>query len=173
MVRFVFYASDKGKFGFKLLQKMGWSEGKGLGANEDGSVESIKMHKKDDNMGLGASKKNIDNWLENSTNFDALLERLADGENVEKKRKEKKKSKKESDSKKRESSKNEPEKKKAKTEKKEKENRREKDLKEKTKRNKKAISKVEDRLYFKRKLLKGKNVSNYAENDLKAIFGVK
>lgn len=31
---------------------MGWSEGKGLGANQDGSTEAIKMHKKDDNIGI-------------------------------------------------------------------------------------------------------------------------
>ena len=34
-----------------MLQKMGWSEGKGLGASEDGGLEHIKVKMKCDTSG--------------------------------------------------------------------------------------------------------------------------
>ena len=46
-----FLLSDKEKFGVKLMEKMGWSAGKGLGANEHGSVDPIKVSLKSDNRG--------------------------------------------------------------------------------------------------------------------------
>ncbi|CAG8615578.1 2444_t:CDS:2 [Dentiscutata erythropus] len=55
---------------------MGWSPGKGLGINEDGSQECIKLSHKQDNLGVGASKKTIDNWLDNSNAFNDLLKGL-------------------------------------------------------------------------------------------------
>ena len=33
------WANDESKFGQKLMEKMGWQKGKGLGANEDGRVQ--------------------------------------------------------------------------------------------------------------------------------------
>ena len=42
---------DKSKFGYKMLQKMGWSEGKGLGAAEDGALEHVKVKMKCDTSG--------------------------------------------------------------------------------------------------------------------------
>ncbi|KAI1289976.1 PIN2/TERF1-interacting telomerase inhibitor 1 [Halotydeus destructor] len=47
------WAKDCNKFGQKLLEKMGWTEGKGLGANEDGTTEHIKTKYKVDSKGLG------------------------------------------------------------------------------------------------------------------------
>lgn len=41
--------------GFKLLKSMGWSEGKGLGKSEQGSVSSIATSLKVDKTGLGHS----------------------------------------------------------------------------------------------------------------------
>ncbi|CAG8766456.1 6365_t:CDS:2, partial [Racocetra fulgida] len=55
---------------------MGWSPGKGLGMNENGSQECIKLSHKLDNLGIGASKKTIDNWLDNSNAFNELLKGL-------------------------------------------------------------------------------------------------
>ncbi|KAG1674330.1 PIN2/TERF1-interacting telomerase inhibitor 1 [Nymphon striatum] len=40
---------DEDKYGQKMLEKMGWSKGKGLGKNEDGIVENLKVKLKDDN----------------------------------------------------------------------------------------------------------------------------
>ena len=59
-----------------MLSKMGWSPGKGLGVNEDGVKEHIKPSLKQDNLGIGASKKTIDNWLDNSNAFDEIFKGL-------------------------------------------------------------------------------------------------
>ncbi|KAJ2709427.1 hypothetical protein H4R19_004255 [Coemansia spiralis] len=70
------WSQDKGRFGFRMLEKMGWSEGKGLGANEDGQKEHVKIKLKTNAHGVGADKKTIRNWLAHSSGFDALLGRL-------------------------------------------------------------------------------------------------
>lgn len=43
---------DKSGFGFKMLQKMGWKEGSGLGANLDGCTEHVKVSLKTDVGGI-------------------------------------------------------------------------------------------------------------------------
>ena len=40
-------------FGFKMMQKMGWSSGKGLGKELQGQTDAVKVSKKVDNSGLG------------------------------------------------------------------------------------------------------------------------
>lgn len=35
-----------------MLARMGWSEGKGLGAQEDGTTDYVKVQKRLDNRGL-------------------------------------------------------------------------------------------------------------------------
>lgn len=40
--------SDDSKFGKKLLEKMGWEEGKGLGATNQGMIDPIMLRSKDD-----------------------------------------------------------------------------------------------------------------------------
>ncbi|KAJ3209408.1 hypothetical protein HK099_008517 [Clydaea vesicula] len=72
------WADDKSKFGFKLLSKMGWEQGKGLGAKSDGISEHVKVSYKKDTLGVGADKRTIDNWLDNTSAFDALLKNLND-----------------------------------------------------------------------------------------------
>ena len=44
-------------FGYNLMKKMGWTDGKGLGLNEDGETDHIKVRRKRSNAGLGASKE--------------------------------------------------------------------------------------------------------------------
>lgn len=46
---------DKTKFGYRMLQKMGWEEGKGLGVKEDGVIEHIRVRRKHSSGGVGAA----------------------------------------------------------------------------------------------------------------------
>lgn len=43
--------SDETKYGQKMLEKMGWKKGKGLGANEDGMTNHLKVSLKNDKKG--------------------------------------------------------------------------------------------------------------------------
>ncbi|KAI8881675.1 G-patch-domain-containing protein [Backusella circina FSU 941] len=111
----LFWSKDESKFGFRMLQKMGWAPGKGLGVNEDGHKDHVKVRLKDNNLGVGATKKNIDNWLGNTDAFSRLLADLnsqptseASSINGDKKdKKEKKKDKKDKKEKKKDKKKKE------------------------------------------------------------------
>ena len=83
--------TDESKFGQKLLEKMGWSKGKGLGKREDGPTEHIRIAHKTDAEGkslrtigrslltikyLGLGYKEKDNVQEFSAEYDQLLANL-------------------------------------------------------------------------------------------------
>ena len=51
-LKIYFSVSDDSKFGKKLLEKMGWAEGKGLGATNQGIIDPITLKSKDDNKVL-------------------------------------------------------------------------------------------------------------------------
>ncbi|CAH1118460.1 unnamed protein product [Phaedon cochleariae] len=70
------WSQDTNKFGQKLLEKMGWQNGKGLGAKEDGITEHIKVSHKMDSKGMGYKETN-DQWTEHESNFTALLSALS------------------------------------------------------------------------------------------------
>merc|ERR1719494_373340 len=74
--RNVAWTNDTGRFGFKMLEKMGWEKGKGLGANEDGTTSHVKVSRKGDNKGVGSKSSNEDNWLSHQFAFDDLLSKL-------------------------------------------------------------------------------------------------
>jgi len=42
-----------------MLERMGWSEDKGLGKEEDGTKEPIRIAKKRDNSGLNTNQRTI------------------------------------------------------------------------------------------------------------------
>lgn len=89
------WKNDKTKFGLKMLQKMGWTEGKGLGKREDGVSEHVKVAKKSNNLGLGASHDSTGaaGWASTAVSFNGVLEALgkAYGQPSDKKRKKSKK----------------------------------------------------------------------------------
>ncbi|NXI70367.1 PINX1 inhibitor, partial [Anseranas semipalmata] len=72
------WSKDESKFGQKMLEKMGWSKGKGLGAQEQGNTEHIKVQVKNNMLGLGASINYEDNWIAHQDDFNQLLAELND-----------------------------------------------------------------------------------------------
>lgn len=70
------WSKDESKFGQKMLEKFGWSKGKGLGANEDGNVDHVKISVKNDTRGVGCSKNHADNWIAHQDDFNDLLSSL-------------------------------------------------------------------------------------------------
>ncbi|KAI8437439.1 hypothetical protein MSG28_011762 [Choristoneura fumiferana] len=73
------WSNDSNKFGQRMLEKMGWSSGKGLGANENGIVEHVIARYKNDEKGLGFEDRN-DQWTKHEDNFNALLANLSNGD---------------------------------------------------------------------------------------------
>ena len=57
-------------FGKKMLQKMGWSEGKGLGKSEQGVTSHVRVKKREEAAGIGANEpeKMDDQWWHNVYN---------------------------------------------------------------------------------------------------------
>ncbi|XP_037541349.1 PIN2/TERF1-interacting telomerase inhibitor 1 [Nematolebias whitei] len=70
------WSNDDSKFGQKMLERMGWSKGKGLGRSEQGSTDHIKVKVKNDNHGLGANASHEDNWIAHQDEFNELLAQL-------------------------------------------------------------------------------------------------
>ncbi|XP_076873053.1 PIN2/TERF1-interacting telomerase inhibitor 1 [Brachyhypopomus gauderio] len=70
------WSKDESKFGQKMLERMGWSKGKGLGKSEQGATEHIKVKVKNNNLGLGTTVNNEDNWIAHQDDFNQLLAEL-------------------------------------------------------------------------------------------------
>ncbi|XP_055284023.1 PIN2/TERF1-interacting telomerase inhibitor 1 isoform X1 [Moschus berezovskii] len=70
------WSNDDSKFGQRMLEKMGWSKGKGLGAQEQGATDHIKVQVKNNHLGLGATVSNEDNWIAHQDDFNQLLAQL-------------------------------------------------------------------------------------------------
>ncbi|KAL1456384.1 hypothetical protein WDU94_001115 [Cyamophila willieti] len=70
------WSNDSSKFGEKLLLKMGWTAGQGLGANQQGIKEHVKVKVKHDSKGLGF-KDNDQVWVEVENDFSNLLSKLS------------------------------------------------------------------------------------------------
>ena len=168
------WAADKGRFGFKMLQMMGWSEGKGLGINMDGTTAHIKMKKKDNSRGLGAEIGQNDRWDSTMGGFNETLAKLAaqetsggDGEKDKKKKKKKKKDGKDGGSAKKKKRKRDDGDDEAAAEAKKEKRRR------KEERAAKRVAKAERRekklVFAKRR--QNKQVSNYSSKALAEIFG--
>jgi hypothetical protein len=61
-----------------MLKKMGWSEDKGLGKDENGSQRALKVSKKDDMLGLGMKADNAGNlaWNATTSSYNEILNML-------------------------------------------------------------------------------------------------
>ncbi|NWI74819.1 PINX1 inhibitor, partial [Dryoscopus gambensis] len=70
------WSNDDSRFGQKMLEKMGWSKGKGLGAQEQGNPEHIRVKVKNDVLGLGAAINHEDDWIAHQDDFNQLLAEL-------------------------------------------------------------------------------------------------
>ena len=155
------WASDKGRFGLKMLEKMGWKEGQGLGVNEDGITGHVRMKMKANNLGVGAEVGQNDRWNVVANNYSDLLEKLAASKSPPKARKKKQK-KKDADKKKDKKQKKEkkvidPAKAIAKKEKKERRARKE--------------EKRKSRIVADKRKRSARDVSKYSAKDLAEIFG--
>ena len=70
-----------GNVGSKLLQKMGWKEGQGVGKrqrNEETSSEGLRVHLRPDELGIGAQRQSIYNTEDHGhvQSFAAVLSKL-------------------------------------------------------------------------------------------------
>ncbi|XP_073479628.1 PIN2/TERF1-interacting telomerase inhibitor 1-like [Aquarana catesbeiana] len=72
------WTNDDSKFGQKMLEKKVWSKGRGLGAQEQGSMEHIKVQVKNNTLGLGACNNYEDKWIAHQEDFNQLLAELND-----------------------------------------------------------------------------------------------
>ncbi|KAM9779506.1 PIN2/TERF1-interacting telomerase inhibitor 1 [Syngnathus typhle] len=70
------WSNDDSKFGQKLMERMGWAKGKGLGKHEQGDAEHVKVKVKNNTHGLGAGISQEDNWIAHQDDFNDLLAQL-------------------------------------------------------------------------------------------------
>jgi len=140
------WAKDKSNFGHRMLAKMGWKEGKGLGKEQHGTSTNLRgVRRSDETLGIGATTDTHggDGWSQTNQNFHGVLESLrtqhgttesADNKDSKKREKRSKKRKKE----------------------------------------KKTLTLAQNRVSagHSRKMRDAKDLSNKSQEDMAAIFGV-
>ncbi|KAK1117209.1 hypothetical protein K0M31_016906 [Melipona bicolor] len=76
------WSEDSNKYGQRMLEKMGWTSGKGLGVNEQGITKHIHLPLKDDTTGFGYKESVLDEaWIEHPVNFNDFLQKLQENKN--------------------------------------------------------------------------------------------
>jgi hypothetical protein len=74
------WKNDKSAFGFRMLKKMGWKEDTGLGKNEDGRVDNVKLKIRDNCVGLGSEEvtdtSGNNHWGSSVESFENVLSLL-------------------------------------------------------------------------------------------------
>ncbi|XP_055640459.1 titin-like [Toxorhynchites rutilus septentrionalis] len=68
--------NDTSNVGVRMLEKLGWSEGKGLGKREDGMAAPILPKMKQDVEGFGYVGERDDHWTQHGQDFNELLKSL-------------------------------------------------------------------------------------------------
>merc|ERR1712021_156437 len=71
------WAADKNKISNKLMEKMGWREGEGLGKEGNGMLNPIGVKYKMDNLGFGCTQKYDKQWVAHQDSFNDLLAGLS------------------------------------------------------------------------------------------------
>jgi len=140
---------DSSSFGHKMLTKLGWSEGKGLGKNQHGMTNPLRAVRREEHLGLGATTDTHggEGWSKTNSAFADVLKTLSaeHGKGSSSKDKKGKKKERKSDKKKR------------------------KDGEKKTLRL--AQNKVQ--AGHARKMREAKDISNKSKEDMAAIFGIR
>ncbi|PIK55659.1 putative PIN2/TERF1-interacting telomerase inhibitor 1 isoform X1 [Apostichopus japonicus] len=67
---------DPNQFGRRLMERMGWSDGKGLGSKEDGEKDFVRVSVKGNTKGLGFNHNEEENWISHQDDFNDLLSQL-------------------------------------------------------------------------------------------------
>lgn len=69
---------SQGSIGAKLLQKMGWSEGQGLGRNQQGSSNALRAVRRAEGLGIGATHDlaGTEGWSATNDSFASVLQHL-------------------------------------------------------------------------------------------------
>ncbi|VDK54337.1 unnamed protein product [Anisakis simplex] len=71
-----FASNHSSKFGTKMLEKMGWKDGGGLGKKEQGRNDNIKLKANYSGKGLGCESSYDDTWVAHHDDFANLLHTL-------------------------------------------------------------------------------------------------
>lgn len=75
-----FWEEEKANKGLKMMERMGWKQGTGLGSKGHGAVTHIRVRQKKDNAGIGATAATADDaWRATQDVFNSILTRLNDG----------------------------------------------------------------------------------------------
>lgn len=152
------WAADTSKFGFKMLVKMGWTAGKGVGKDLQGQATHVKIARRSENLGIGCSLKQVEvqGWSETAGGFADVLRSLNETYGN--------KSSSDVDSTDVVSGSSSTKRKRAKKEKKDKKEK-------KSKKSKKSEPKVSRRLYYRKHLI-NKDARNYNAAEMAAVLGV-
>ncbi|KAL4838940.1 hypothetical protein H8958_003481 [Nasalis larvatus] len=70
------WSNADSKFGQRILEKMEWSKERGLGVQEQGGPDHIKVQVKNNHLGLQATNNNEANWIVHQDDFNRLLAEL-------------------------------------------------------------------------------------------------
>ena len=73
------WAKDTSSFGRKLLEKMGWAEGEGIGRDKEGTTTHVKVSRRSENLALGYNQDSHGNAAHSARveDFTSLLTDLA------------------------------------------------------------------------------------------------
>jgi Pin2-interacting protein X1 len=72
----VSWHKNQDKFGQKMMEKMGWQSGKGLGRMEQGMTQNLTLKANHTAKGLGCERRHDKTWMVHHDEFETLLASL-------------------------------------------------------------------------------------------------